>query len=220
MLEKSPVNFNVEKLCIILLFEVYFNSNNKWLGCTVMLNVEQFNLLAPEQYGSRKQKSAIAQCLNKLLFYDIICFRQQPAALCSNDAKSCYDCIVLLVAALCFCRLGASQPSIFSMISMLHQMEHSICTTFINSKKASSHKNWGKPIAGISQGNSAGLQIWAVLSSPLFELLQSKVFLPLLWVQFPSFCRNYPVLPLSTIWTYALCTHQTILCRLPNICKV
>jgi len=135
MLKKSPGNFNVEKLHIILLFEADFNSNNKWLGHAVMLNAEQFNLLAPEQYGSRKKKSAIAPCLNKLLFYDIIHFRQHPAALCSNNAKSCYDWIVLLVVALCFCRLGASHPSVFSMISMLHQMEHSICTTFGNSKK-------------------------------------------------------------------------------------
>jgi len=81
MLKKSPGNFNVEKLCIILLFEADFNSNNKWLGRTVMLNVEQFNLLAPKQYSSRKKKSAIAQCLNKLLFYEIICFHWQPAAL-------------------------------------------------------------------------------------------------------------------------------------------
>jgi len=29
MLEKSPENFNVEKLCIILLFKANFNSNNK-----------------------------------------------------------------------------------------------------------------------------------------------------------------------------------------------
>ncbi len=176
MLKKSPSNFNVEKLRIILLFEADFNSNNKWLGCAVMLNTEQFNLLAPEQYGSRKKKSAIAQCLNKLLFYDIICFRWQPAALCSNNAKSCYGRIVLLVVALCLCRLGASHLSVFSMISTLHQMEHSICTMFGDSKKAGSHKNWGKPIAGIGQGNGAGPQIWAAVSSPLFELLQSAGF--------------------------------------------
>jgi len=41
MLEKSPGNFNVEKLRIILLFEADFNSNNKWLGQAVMLQAEQ-----------------------------------------------------------------------------------------------------------------------------------------------------------------------------------
>jgi len=32
MLEKTPGNFNVEKLRIILLFEADFNANNKWIG--------------------------------------------------------------------------------------------------------------------------------------------------------------------------------------------
>jgi len=81
MLKKSPRNFNVEKLRIILLFDADFNSNNKWLGWAVMISVEQFSLLASKQYGSHKQKSAVVQCLNKLRFYDIIRFRKQPAAL-------------------------------------------------------------------------------------------------------------------------------------------
>jgi len=140
MLEKSPGNFNVEKLCIILLFKADFNANNKWLGQVVMFNAEKLNLLAPEQYGSCKQKLAVSQCLNKLLFYDIIHFRKQPAALCSNDAKSCYDHIVLLIVALCLCRLGATQSSVTSMISTLHQMEHHICTSFGDSTKAGNRK--------------------------------------------------------------------------------
>jgi len=164
--------------------------------------------------------SAIVQCLNKLFFYNIIGFHWQPAALCSNNAKSCYDCIVLLVVALCFYRLGASQPNIFSMISTLHQMQHIICTMFGDSKKAGSRKNWGKPIAGISQGNGAGLHIWAAVSLPLFELLQNEGFLPLSWVQSHCARGNYLVLPLLMTWTYVLCTHQTTLCRLPNTCKV
>jgi len=32
------------------------------------------------------------------------------------------------------------------------------------------------PIAGIGQGNGAGLHIWVVVSSPLFEIMQSDGF--------------------------------------------
>ena len=91
MLEKTAGNFNVEKLWIILLFEADFNANNKWIGRAIMYQAEQANLLAEEQFGSHKFKSAIHQCLNKQLFYDLVQFRRQPVALCSNDAKSCYD---------------------------------------------------------------------------------------------------------------------------------
>jgi len=72
MLEKLAGNCWVEKLCIIMLFEVDFNSNNKWLGCALMAQVENNQALAEEQYGSRKGKAAGIQCLNKRLFYDYI----------------------------------------------------------------------------------------------------------------------------------------------------
>jgi len=38
----------------------------------------------------------------------------------------------------------------------------------------------GAPIAGIGQGNGVGLQIWAAISSPLFEILWSEGFFALL----------------------------------------
>jgi len=79
--------------------------NNKWMGRAM----EKFKALAPKQYGSRKGKLANVQSLNKHLFYDTIRFKRQPAALCSNDAKSCYDRIVLLIVALAMCRLGEPQ---------------------------------------------------------------------------------------------------------------
>jgi len=74
MIEKTADNFNVEKLCIILLFEADFNANNKWLGCAIMFQAEKENLLANAQFGSQKFKLAIHQCLNKHLFYDLVRF--------------------------------------------------------------------------------------------------------------------------------------------------
>jgi len=180
MLEKVAGNFNVEKLRIILLFEADFNYNNKWLGCMIMWNAESAGMMADEQYGSHKQKSAIIQCLNKMFFYDLVWFWRQPAALCSNDAKSCYDCIVLLVAALCLCCLGANKMSVFSMISTLQQMDHHIQTTYGDSGKSGNCKKWGSPIAGIGQGNGAGPQIWAAVSSPLLELMKEDRFFAML----------------------------------------
>jgi len=74
-----------------------------------MFAAEKFQALAPEQYGCRKGKVANVQSLNKCLFYDTIRYKRQPAALCSHDAKSCYDRIVLLVMALAMCRLWGNQ---------------------------------------------------------------------------------------------------------------
>jgi len=62
MLEKKAGgNFNVEKLCIILLFKGNFNQNNKWLGWVVIFNAK---------FTNKWQKNSIEeladiQCLNK-----------------------------------------------------------------------------------------------------------------------------------------------------------
>jgi len=74
MLEKQAGNLNVEKLQIILLFKANFNQNNKWLGQAVMFHVEDKNHMAPEQYGSHKEKLTDIQCLNKRLLYDYACY--------------------------------------------------------------------------------------------------------------------------------------------------
>jgi len=159
MLEKIPGNFNMEKLRIILLFEADFNANNKWLGRAAMYMAESLNLLADEQYSSRKQKVAVFQCLNKGLFYDLLRFWKRPAALCSNDAKSCYDRITLLAAALSMCRFGAPIPAIQSMVTTIHRMNHHIQTAYGDSTQLTSRETWEAPIAGIGQGNGAGPSI-------------------------------------------------------------
>ncbi len=114
----------MEKLQIIVLFEVDFNMNNKWIGRAVMYTVDKLQALAPEQYGSQKSKAANIQSLNKCLFYDMIRSNQQMVALCSNDTKSCYNRIVLLIAALVMCQLGGQENWLKSMVNMLAAITH------------------------------------------------------------------------------------------------
>jgi len=71
------------------MFEADFNAIFKWLGQVVMLHAENIKLLAKEQYGSHKVKSVILQCLNRGLFYNYLWICRQPAALYSNNTKSC-----------------------------------------------------------------------------------------------------------------------------------
>jgi len=126
MLKKVAGNCAVEKLRIIMLFEADFNNNNKWIGCVVMWNAEGCHEIAPEQYGSHNQKAVGTQCLNKRLFYDYIRVMHIPAALCSNDAKSCYNRIILLIVALCLCRLGVLVPAVVSMTKTLAQLRYHV----------------------------------------------------------------------------------------------
>jgi hypothetical protein len=136
MLLKQPNNFHINKLRAILLFEADFNHNNKQIGRSMMYHAERNNWMAPEQYGSRKQLSAINHRLNKRLSFDIIRQYKKPAAICVNDMKGCYDRIVHSVASICMQRLGVNLNAIRSMFRTLQHLEHYIRTAHGISEKS------------------------------------------------------------------------------------
>jgi len=55
------------------------------VGKAVMLNAELKQQMAPEQYGSQKEKSVGMQCLNKRLLYDYARSTHNLLVVCSND---------------------------------------------------------------------------------------------------------------------------------------
>ena len=169
---KQPDNFNVEKLRTIMLMEAAWNNNNKIIGRDLMWHAERQNLLAPEQYGSRKHRAASTQALNKKLVFDL--FRQQrlPGAIGSNDAKSCYDRIVHSVAMLSMRRMGYPLPPLISMFSTLQQLRQYIRTSAGDSSTFYDGSHTNVPMQGTGQGNGASPAIWAVVSTPILKLLQ------------------------------------------------
>jgi len=146
------------------------------MGWAVMRNVEKLDEVVPEQYGSCSRKAAGTQCLNKWLFYNYIWAMRILAALCSNDAKSCYDQIVLLIAALAMYRRGASVPAMESMIATLAQLQHHVRSAYGNLECTQGQSEWKELVARIGQGNGAGPQIWVTISTPLFTILCQEEF--------------------------------------------
>jgi len=111
------------------------------------------------------------------MLYDFARSTHNSLVVCSNDAKSCYDRIVLIVAALCLCRLGAPKSGVQSMVSTIYGMQHHVRSSYGDSTQSQGQRQWDAPIAGIGQGNGAGLQIWAAVSSPLFQILTQDSFI-------------------------------------------
>ena len=176
MLEKQKGNLRVDKLRAILLYEADFNQNNKKLGKDMMYTAEDLKAIAKEQFGSRSRMTAIDQSLNKRLTYDIIRQTRRPGALCSNDAKSCYDRIVHSVASLAMQRVGAPVEPIVCMFTTIQNLQHRIRTVYGDSDLTFSGAMYVVPIQGVGQGNGAGPQIWAVVSTPVFNMLRSMGF--------------------------------------------
>jgi Reverse transcriptase (RNA-dependent DNA polymerase) len=171
---KKPGNTNLEMMREIVLLGADANMTFKRFGRDIMRHAESHNLVAPEQYGSRKSLSAIEHCLNKRLSFDILRQTRTPGALCSNDAKGCYDRIVHSVASLCLQRVGMPPGPILSMFRSLQNLRHYVRTAHGDSSSFF-ESNEVHPVAiqGVCQGNGAGPQIWALISTVILNMLRS-----------------------------------------------
>ena len=126
MLLKKQNKLEADQLRTILLLEADFNHMNKKLGRDLMAQAEKFQMIAPEQFGSRKHHSCIDQVIVKKLYYDALQILRINGFLCSNDAKSCYDRITHSVVSLAMQRVGMPIEPIVSMLASLQDMEHHV----------------------------------------------------------------------------------------------
>jgi hypothetical protein len=170
ILKKSGV-YDVEKMRTIQLFVAQFNMNNKKTGRDVMARAEELGVMPKEQAGSRKHHRSVLSALNKVLTMDLLRLRRQAGALCSNDAKSCYDRIVHWVAALCLRRMGLQKEPTFEMFLTIQKAWHHIATAY-----GESTSRYGgdrdTPLQGAGQGNGGGPTIWAVISAVLIAVMR------------------------------------------------
>ena len=150
-----------------------FSVNNEKLGRDVMAFAERHNVLAPEQFGSRKNHRSVLAALNERLTMDLLRQRRQAGALCANDAKSCCDRIVHNVAVLALRRLGMAAAPIHSMFETLQQAHHHVSTAFGISQKSCGARR-DPPLQGVGQGNGAGPAIWAVISTAIIATMATQ----------------------------------------------
>jgi hypothetical protein len=62
--------FHVDSMRLIQLMDAEYNMNNKTLGKRVLAHAEKAKAVSPDQYGCRKNHTAINACLNKVLLMD------------------------------------------------------------------------------------------------------------------------------------------------------
>ena len=133
-------------------------------------------MIAPEQFESRQDQECITVALNKRLTFDILQAFHLPDILCSNDTKACYDYIVHNVAMIYMLRTGILYNSLKFVLLILQKMQHKVATGYGVYEPSYAADSKEITIQGIGQGNGAGPTVWAVISSPLFEMLRSTGF--------------------------------------------
>jgi hypothetical protein len=174
MIPKKVADLRPAKLRLILLLDARFNHNNKLIGKKMMEYGERHGLLAPEQFGSRKSLSAIEHAINKRLVLDILRQSHMNAIYVANDAKACYDRIILLVAYLTMRNFGVPALVAKSTILSILEMQHRVRTCYGDSDTYYGGDRWKLKPHGCGQGNGYGPALWACISSPLLHILRNK----------------------------------------------
>ena len=174
LIPKKSHSSLVEKLRIIVLFHAMFNMNNKRVGREMVANAERLQQIPWEVYGGRKRHRAIECATNKVLTMDIARLEHRTSAICSNDAKSCYDRILHAIASICMRRMGVAKETCQMMFGTLAQVDHYVRTNFGDS--ATSYACIEIPFQGVYQGNGAGPGIWMLVSIPIINMLKAKGF--------------------------------------------
>lgn len=180
MIPKKVNDLRPEKLRLILLMDARFNHNNKLIGKKILEFGEKNGLLADEQYGSRKHKSSAQHALNKRLILDKIRQYKIPAVYCANDARSCYDRILLMVAYLTLRKFGLKKEAARCSVNTLCVMRHHIRTVFGISDSYYGGEKWiteDKQFPhGNGQGNGNGPSLWCGISSTILNIMKTEGF--------------------------------------------
>ena len=178
LIQKKLGSFLASGLRPILLFDVDCNMHNKRLGRLLLGRAEECGGLAPEQYGSRRHKAADVQALNTRLFFDFTRLRRCHAIAEFIDLKSNYDLVVHSIASLCMQRVGAPKEPIICTFTTLQDMKHAVRTAAGDSDFRYGGELWVIPIRpppqGLGQGNGAAPAIWAVVSTPVLNMLRKQ----------------------------------------------
>jgi hypothetical protein len=106
---------------------------------------------------------------------DVLQQTRRAGALCANDAKSCFDRVVHNIASLAMRCMGVMVNPIKSMFATLQAASHKIPTAFrVSNKTYGSGRD--PPFQGLGQGNGAGPSGWAVISTPLINMMRKAGF--------------------------------------------
>ena len=122
MILKSAVNYNIDKLRTIVLYEADFNHNNKFLGHRMMQHTVPNDRISKEQYSIPGRKS-IDHALNRRLVFDISRYQKSSLAMTSCDLKSCYDRVAHTPAVLAMLGYGIPAEPMYSMFHAIQNIK-------------------------------------------------------------------------------------------------
>ena len=172
LLLKSPNDFRPHRMRLITLQHAASNHDFKYIGKKISEIGERRGYFSECQYGSRKNKSAAIQALNKCLTLDISRIQKKSIVIIANDAKSCYDRVILWVMYFVMRRFGLTHNIAKMAVETIQEMTHSVST--IHGQSEATYGGKGTEPNGLLQGNGLAAQMWAAISSVLFPIYEAN----------------------------------------------
>lgn len=172
LLLKQPNDFRPHRMRLITLQHAASNHDFKYIGKQMNKIGEKLGLFSECQYGSRNKKSAAIQALNKSLLIDISRAKKRSIAIIANDAKSCYDRIVLWVLYFTMRKFGMSHEIAKTSVETIQDMVHKVST--VHGISDTHYGGTGTLPNGVLQGNGFAAQAWAAISSILLKIYENE----------------------------------------------
>jgi hypothetical protein len=174
MIEKIPGRPHLNKLRVIHIIESDSNMTmGIYWGRRLMLQAEQLSQFGVEQSGARKNMKCDDVLLFKHLTYSILRLSKTNGTTFDNDAKSCYDRIVMLLVSIASQRLGMPTNVCELFQEILNQTQY-----YAKTVHGTSTMGYGTTpehaIHGPGQGGRASPSIWTVISCLILSCMSEE----------------------------------------------
>ena len=174
MIEKAPGNLLLHKLRRIFIMASDYNMTlGTIVGRQLLWRAEDLNLLHKDLWGTRKDRSANDAALMKELTLGLSRITLTALATFDNDAKSCYDRVIMPLALIICRQLGLPKEAAAWIGNTTQRMKNFVKTGHgVTKDWFGSLDGSGKVKHGIGQGNRAAPAIWLFVSNLLFHILE------------------------------------------------
>ena len=175
LIEKDPGVPNINRLRIIHLFEADYNFFLKlqW-GSRLVRRACDLNLLHDGQYGSTPRRTSMDPVMLLQLTTDLSRLMKINMIRFDNDAKACYDRIIVALGMLAARRCGMPDHAIRTHAEALEFMQYSVKTIYGISDDTYQGTPF-EPLFGTGQGSGASPSVWLSLVVVLLNTLDRLI---------------------------------------------
>lgn len=177
-LQKKPNEFRIHKMRTIWLQDSFFSITQRILARRTYSQAERHGLLAPEDYGGRKGKSALMQAINVRITMDLVLQSKKDAIIRGIDYSNCFDRMAHSMTILKLRQVGHDIHPLICRFATVQNLEVTIRTAFRDAQLHGTNDIYvvpfNEPFQGSLQGGADSMVNWTVVSSHIIDMMRRR----------------------------------------------